>query len=178
MYLSQVPLWLIVATSSPENEDIQGILFIPCVLLLLGAFIVSIIYTIRCASLKEEPPFKATLIAKLILIPWIGLNALVSYFLMEMEVETNVLLIFFCAIIVILAIGISYIFVIITSVPNIICGPKYLKKNNIKSSVGFVFTIFLHFFVVLDIIGAIILNSKYKKLLANNNSVETSKEGE
>ena len=125
----------------------------------LAAFILGIIG----GAMREAKPYVVlTIVIKILMIPFFGIN--IYLWLLVMSGMLNPFLLFGIPAMAGIGVVLTYVYMFMTSLPDIIYTIIFLIKNRQRPNVFIVVGIIAMFFFVLDVVGAILLNVGYKKL--------------
>ena len=125
----------------------------------VAAFILAIIG----GAMREARPFIViTIVIKILMIPFFGINLYLWILLMSGMLNPFL----FLGIPAMATIGVilTYVYMLMTSMPDIIYMIIFMIKNRKRPNIFIVLGIIAMFFFVLDVVGAVLLNIGYKKL--------------
>jgi len=164
-----IPLWGIMHHLNwPDfNFKLIGILLGVAVLLGIIALVFSIIGTVK----QDEPYTKITLVLKLVMVPFFGMNLYAWIALLSGMMNPFL----FLGIPAIICIGIclTYVYMMMTSLPDIIYMIAFTIKRKKKPNASMVAGIILEFFFVLDVLGSIFIHKAYNEIQKEMRSMIT-----
>ena len=167
MYIMHLPLYAVLVLIN-LNMDVylQETLTKYCLLaalalmaLMVPVSIFNVIVSIKSAFQGEDPT-KSTKVAKLSLIPWYVLNFFIGY--VFVSIFFNPFMFITIPLAVAALMGSTYMLMLCTSIADIAYVVHNRKSGKIDS--GTKFAVVLLFIFCLDVVGAIILHKKSKKI--------------
>ena len=167
MYLMHIPFYLILILAKIPNvsfETIEVLIIIGFVamLVMIPVCLVSLIFACLNFVHNESSPLKTTLIVKIGLMPWYILNLLVCLLLVAGFL--NPWLLIAVPLLICIEVGITYTFMLSTSVHSVIYTIRYLVSRKIEPNYKIVIALVFHFIFCLDIIGVLMLCKEIKKI--------------
>ena len=139
-----------------------------CIALVLD--LVSFILAIIGSAKQEEPHTKMTIVIKAIMIPFFLIN--VTIWCLSVLAEFNPFLMIAIPLTIFLGVVLTYLYMFMTSWPDIIYMIIFTIKSKRRPKAGMVLGIILEFFFVVDIIGSILIHRAYKKTIEEMNGSE------
>lgn len=141
------------------NFKLIGVLLGLALVVGIAALIFGIIGT---AKREEDPKTGLTVIIKAALIPFFCINI----YLWAMLVSGMLNPFLFLAIPAIIVIGccITYVYMIMTGMPDIIYMIAFLIRRKKKPNIYMILGLIFEFFFVLDLVGAIFINKAFKEM--------------
>lgn len=133
------------------------------VTLLIAALVldfVSFILAILGSAKQEDPRTKMSVITKIIMIPFFLIN--ITLWCLLISGMLNPFLLFGIPFIAVLGICLTYIYMFMTSWPDIIYMIIFTLKSKKRPKALIVAGIILEFFFVLDIVGAVMIDKAHK----------------
>ena len=168
MYVMHIPMYIYFAMETIFHASVTGVLarILPRALLILGAAValitfVNILLSVVSVFKGETSPSKTVMTVKLALIPWYILNFLMCFTISALFFNPFVILAL--PIVVAYTVGITYFFMISTSLPDV---AYYLHKTQIKKQIvpaSHVIPVILLFFFGVDVIGSIAFHVQNKE---------------
>ena len=152
-----------------RTADLQvDLVFIQLVVSLVIGFVAFVLAIIGGARKEFGPAIPITIGVKLLMIPFFGINIYLWLFLLSGMLNPFLLL----GIPAAGGIGIvlTYIYMLMTGLPDVIYSIIFLIRSRKKPSVIMVVGMLMMFVFVLDIVGAFMLKAAYKKLLTSSES--------
>ena len=147
-----------------RTADLQvDLVFIQLVVSLVIGFVAFVLAIIGGARTEFAPLMSITIGVKLLMIPFFGINIYLGLFLLSGMLNPFLLL----GIPAAGGIGIvlTYIYMLMTGLPDVIYSIIFLIRSRKKPSVIMVVGMLMMFVFVLDIVGAFLLKAAYRKLL-------------
>ena len=156
-----IPVYCIYnSTKGPDfNFALIGILLgVAC---LLG-FVSLIFAIIGTAKREEDPKTKLSVIIKALMVPFFCINICLWGVLVSGMLNPFL----FLAIPAIIVIGccLTYVYMIMTSMPDIIYMISFLVRRKKKPNIFMILGIIFEFFFVLDLLGSIFINKAFKEM--------------
>ncbi|MBO4450308.1 MAG: hypothetical protein J5777_06955 [Clostridiales bacterium] len=164
-----IPLWGIMHQLPWPNFNfwVIGILLGIALILGLAALIFAIIGTVK----QDDPYTKITLILKVVLVPFFALN--LYAWLCLVSGMLNPFLMMGIPAIICLGICLTYVYMMMTSLPDIIYMIAFSIRRKKKPNAFMVAGIILEFFFVLDILGSIFIHKAYNDIQKEMRSMIT-----
>ena len=165
MIVAHVPLFLLFVCGLLESENS----FSPGLMLAVVAGGLFLAAACGCAGLvlslifirkRTDPPYRITLIVKLVLIPWYVLNFYYAFCFVASSL--NPFLMVFIPVEIVIAVCVTWFLMVLTGVQNVIHALKTLVERGRKSSPVVIAGIVMHFVFVADIVGAILLDRAFR----------------
>ena len=169
MYLMHLPLIILaVMLLMPNNHQLidqfAGPFIITSFILMFAALpicVLNAVFALISIFKGNENPAKVTLIVKGALIPWFLCN---FYFCMCIVAGLlNPFLLLAAPITIVIQVCVTYIFMVVTSLPDLAYYIRSLIRRETKFSAAQVVGIVLMFFFCLDFVGAIIFYNSADK---------------
>ena len=167
MYLSNLLLWGNIFFEKIASDDLWKYLVGGSFACIIIALVLLVIFDIRSCVSLDENVFENVMVGKFIMLPWYVLTFLAIHFLI-LDAEEPALRMLFPLIIVI-AIGFSILFVLLSSIANGVCYIKYLIHNNKTISLKMSLITILNFIPVVDLVSAIILKKRFDVIKGEQN---------
>ena len=167
MYLAILFLWGTLLQNKVTFENLWEYFVIASYALIVFAVIFSLTFVVRTYISLDENVFKNVLIGKIAIIPWYVLIFVTIYFISNLTTEA--LLTVLLPLNIVLGVGFSVIFLVLSSLPSGICYLRFLRKYDQKISFGIGLLLILNFIPLLDIISAIILKKNFEKIRGEQN---------
>ena len=149
------------------NFWLIGILLCIAVVLGLTALILSIVGTVK----KDEPYTLITVVLKCAMVPFFCVN-LIAWFCLVSGMMNPFLFLGIPAIIC-LGVCLTYVYMLMTSLPDIIYMITFTIKRKKKPNVFMIVGIVLEFIFVLDVVGSIFIHKAYKDIQKETDSMIT-----
>ena len=169
MYLAHLPFYIgLILIRVPNSEAYDDIIIR---LFLIGFMLTIVILPFCLANLimalagvlnKKDNPCKTTMIVKILLIPWYIMNFLFCDLLLIGFL--NPWLMLFMPVVLCVLIFNTYLFMISTSIFDIVYAIRKAIKKELPVKASLIFTILFLFSFCLDVIGSIMLYIKSKKI--------------
>ena len=169
MYLAHLPFYIgLILIRVPNSEAYDNLII---KLFLIGFILTIVILPFCLANLimalagafnKLDNPCKTTMIVKLLLIPWYIMNFLFCDLLLIGFL--NPWLMIFAPVVLCILIFNTYLFMISTSIFDIVYAIRKAIKKELTIKTSLVFTIIFLFSFCLDVVGSIMLYHKSKKI--------------
>lgn len=166
LYAMQLTLALPIFGTFVIKRDLGSIdnARVEVILILLGAALVldfvSFILAIIGSVKQEDPKTGMSVATKIIMIPFFLIN--ITLWVMLLMGMLNPFLLFGIPFALFLGFCLTYIYMFMTSWPDIIYMIIFTLKRKKRPKIGIVAGIILEFFFVLDIVGAVLINKAYK----------------
>jgi hypothetical protein len=151
-----------------DNTRLSAVGILLAVALVLD--LVSFILAIIGAAKQEEPHTKMSIVIKAIMIPFFLIN--VTIWCLSVLAEFNPFLMIAIPLTIFLGVVLTYLYMFMTSWPDIIYMIIFTIKSKRRPKAGMVLGIILEFFFVVDIIGSILIHRAYKKTIEEMNGSE------
>ena len=134
--------------------------------------ILNVVTSLISAFKNDVDPTKDTMVIKLSLIPWYALNFVIGFVLVGIFLNPFMMI----AIPVILALLISstYMLMVCTSIGDVAYLARKIIKKEWKVSPSMIISAIFLFVFCLDVVGAIILYAKSKKIAAQTQTNDPS----
>ena len=165
MYVIHIP-WLIILifknSINPDQFVLLTKLGLFSNLLMIPVLLVSLAFALLSLTCDTKAPFKTTLIIKIALVPWYIFDVVVCFLLVAGFL--NPWLFFGIPLLIGLEVTITYVYMLSTSIHNIAFIIRKMMKNKKAYSINTLLGIVFSFIFMLDIVGAILLNSEYKRI--------------
>jgi len=178
MYLMHIPLYIlfIVELFPGEHEALfKGLLVSFFVLLIpmAGICLINMILSVISIFKGNTDLSKTVMRVKLALIPWYVVNFIMCFVIVLLFF--NPFTMFGIPVVIGIAMGITYFFMLGTSLPNV---AYYLRRVFVnkeeKLTKPRVITIVLHFIFCLDVIGGIVFHRQNKKAIPSDTERENA----
>lgn len=165
MVAAHVPLFLLFVCGLLESENS----FSPGLMLAVVAGGLFLAAACGCAGLvlslilirkRTDPPYRITLIVKLILIPWYVFNFYYAFCFVVGSL--NPFLMVFIPVEIVIAVCVTWFLMVLTGVQNVIHALKTLIGRRRKPSPAVIAGIVMHFVFVADGVGAILLDRAFR----------------
>ena len=162
MYVAHLPLYIMLITvAMPMDPEFQEaffrVLFFSMLALMGLMLLVSVFNAVMLirSAMRGEDPTKATMKAKLALIPWYVINFVIVGFFSA--IFLNPFMMISIPIIIALAVLVTYVFMLTTSLGDI---AYFVRKKLVLGEplgTATILGVFFSFLFCLDVVGAIIL---------------------
>lgn len=129
----------------------------------LGLGLISLIFSIVGSVRGEAPLTKITVVLKAVMIPFFIINIVLWFFLMSGMM--NPFLMLGIPVVAVLGVVLTYIYLLTTSLPDVIYTIAFTIKHKRKPSAKLVAGCVLSFFFVLDIVGSILIHRTLKDMI-------------
>ena len=129
----------------------------------LGLGLISLIFSIVGSVRGEAPLTKITVVLKAVMIPFFIINIVLWFFLMSGMM--NPFLMLGIPVVAVLGVVLTYIYLLTTSLPDVIYTIAFTIKNKRKPTAKLVAGCVLSFFFVLDIAGSILIHRSLKDMI-------------
>jgi len=169
MYVMQLPLLVFLITSlmpmDPEFQETMGLVLLKAFLVLAAVMvlicILHAVVSVKSAIKGEEDPTKATMIAKLSLIPWYIVNLVLC--IVFTSILLNPFMMVGIPIAIALFVWVTYMLMLSTSLPDIAFFVRKKIRKDASVDKATVVSVVLLFVFCLDVIGAILLFRRSEK---------------
>ena len=167
MYVAHLPFYLALILENFESvpEDLIGWLMISGFIIFLCTIPLCLASIgVACSNFAFDvaSPVKTAMIVKLCLMPWFVVNFVICA---VMAVGfLNPWLMLAVPALICLEVGVTYLLMLSTGMHTIAYTVRILYKNKIKPDAMTIITLILHLIFCLDVVGAIMMCFKIKKL--------------
>lgn len=164
VYLSQLPFVVLLAVSCAEVEVSDGVVLaveifcaVTC-LVTLGIGLANLIVAVLNFSKDIRPPYRLTMTAKLVLVPFFIVNFVIWALLIVGSL--NPFLFFLAPLFAVFSVVSTYMIMLASGVHNM----AYLLRELIKTrQIKYIFYLIAHFIFCIDVVAAIVLYIKEKE---------------
>ena len=165
MIAAQIPLFLLFVCGLYDSENpispgpilavVAGGLFLATACGCAG-LVLSLIWIRK----RTDPPYRITLIVKLVLIPWYGFNFYYAFCFVAGSL--NPFLMVFIPVEIVIAVCVTWFLMVLTGVQSVIHALKTLIGRRRKPSPAVIAGIVMHFIFVADVVGAFLLDRAFR----------------